>query len=103
VTDSVVDTADAWALKLVLLAPAATVTEAGTFKALLLLESATTIGLDAAVLRYTEHASVAGPVNVCVPHEILLNTGVAAGAGYNVMTSVFVTLPACPAMVTLTG
>ena len=85
-----------------LVAPMATVTEAGTVKAVLLLESATTVGLVAAALRDTVHASVVGPVNVCVPHEMLLNTGVAAAAGYNVITLVFVTLPSCPAMVTLT-
>ena len=101
-TDCVVETADATALKPVLVAPAAIVTEAGTVKALLLLESATTVGLLAAVLKYTEHPSVVAPVSVCVPHEILLKTGVAAWAGYSVITSVFDTLPSCPAMVTLT-
>ena len=101
-TDCAVVTADAFAVKPTLVAPVATVTEAGTVRALLLLESVTTIGLVAAALRDTEHASDVGPVNVCVPHAILLNTGVAAAVGYNVITSVFDTLPSCPEIVTLT-
>jgi len=57
-------TADTVALKAALVEPAATVTEAGTVNALVLLESATTVWLVAAALRYTEHESVVGPVNV---------------------------------------
>ncbi len=80
-TNSLAVTVDALALKLTEVEPAATVTEAGTCRTMLLLESVTTVGLTAAALKYTEHVSVAGPVNVCVPHETLLSVGVAPWAG----------------------
>jgi hypothetical protein len=81
VTDWLVVTVDALALKPTEVEPAATVTEDGTCKAVLLLASVTTVELTAAELRYTEHVSVDGPVNVCVPHETLLSVGVAPWAG----------------------
>jgi hypothetical protein len=93
------------ALKPILSAPAATTTVAGTVNAALLLDSDTVVELVAASLKYTEHAWVVGPVNVCVPHEIMLNVaaGVGAGpeAGSSVITSVFVKLPTFPVIVTV--
>ncbi len=81
VTVCLVLMADAVTLKAALVAPAATFTEAGGCSALLLLESVTTVWLVAAALRYTEHAVVAGPVNVCVAHESLLNVATGADGG----------------------
>jgi len=82
--------------------PARTVTDFGTVSAPLLLESDTTVWLVAAALRYTEHNFVMGAMIVSVPHETILNVGVVAGAGYSVITSVLITLPAFPVIVTLT-
>lgn len=104
VTDCVVVTAATVALKPTVLEPGGTVTEAGTCRELLLLASDTVTGLPAEPLRYTEHAFVAGPVSVWLPHDTLLRvTGfVVVVSGYNVITSVFVTPSDLPVMVTLT-
>lgn len=97
-------TAEDTALNPVVEAPAATTTVDGTFNAALLLVKDTDIGLLAAALSDTEQAFVVAPVIVCVPHEIALN--VAAGSdgcdGSRVITSVFVTPPAVPVIVTAT-
>jgi hypothetical protein len=77
-------TTDAVTLKPALVAPAGTSTEVGACSALLLLESVTTVWLVAAALRYTEHAVVVGPVNVCVPHETSLNVATGSGVGVGV-------------------
>lgn len=81
VTDCVVVTADAVAVNPALDAPAATVRVLGTCRAVLLLDKVTTVELVAAPLKFTEHASVVGPVKVWVPHEILLNVMGGAVAG----------------------
>ncbi|WP_348260868.1 hypothetical protein P8935_13755 [Telmatobacter sp. DSM 110680] len=82
--------------------PAGTVTDFGAVSAPLLLDSDTTVWLVAVALRYTEHDFVVGPVIVCVPHETIVKLGVAAAAGYNVITSVLITPPAFPVSVTFT-
>jgi hypothetical protein len=85
-------------------APVGTTTVAGTLSAALLLVKVTVVGLLAAALRDTVHASDWAPVSDVVPHEIVFRVGavVEAEAGFSVITSVFVTLPSCPEMVTLT-
>jgi len=65
-------TEDDTALKPAVMAPAGTVTDEGTRNATLLLFSVTTVELEAAAVRYTEHAFVCGPVSDWVPHETLL-------------------------------
>lgn len=70
-------TAVAVAVNPALEAPAATVTEAGTATALLLLARLTTVALVAADVSVTVHASVPAPVSEALPHEITLS---AAGA-----------------------
>lgn len=73
VTVCVVETVDATTLKPVLVAPAETVTAAGTVTAALLLERFTTILSGAETLRYTEQAFVSMAVKVVVPQETALN------------------------------
>ena len=74
-------TANAFALKLAEVEPAAIVTEDGTCNTVLLLERVTTVALTAAELRYTAQASVDGGTSVCVPHASLLSAGTVAWAG----------------------
>jgi hypothetical protein len=92
-------TADAVALKAALVEPSATLTEAGTFNALLLLESVTTVWLVAAALRDTEHESVVGPVNVCFPHEIEFSVATGAGVEDGPGDSVIASICATPSAV----
>jgi hypothetical protein len=96
-------TADAVALKAALVDPAGTVTEAGTFNALLLLESVTTVWLVAAALKYTEHESVVGPVNVCVEHDTLLNVETGVVSGDSVIAAICDTLLAVAVSVAFTA
>jgi hypothetical protein len=70
-----VETAETVAEKLALLAPAATVTEAGTDTDELLLARLTEIPLAAAVFKFTLQASVPAPVMDELMQEIALNTG----------------------------
>ncbi len=71
-----VETADAVAEKLVLIAPAATVTDAGTVTAVLLLARFTTSPpLAGAALSVTEQASVPVPVIEVLVQEKALSTG----------------------------
>lgn len=67
-------TAEDTASNPVKLDPLGTVTAVGTLRALLLLNSFTTVGLFASLLKYTEQAFDWTPVSDSVPHEILLNT-----------------------------
>jgi hypothetical protein len=66
-------TAVAVALKLALEAPAATVTEAGTVTALLLLAKVTTVALVAAPVRVTVQASVPAPESDALLHATEAN------------------------------
>jgi hypothetical protein len=68
-------TAVAVAVKGALEDPAATVTEAGTVTALLLLDRLTTVALVPAAVSVTVHASVAAPVSQALLHETPLNCG----------------------------
>ena len=99
VTFCVLETADAEALNVADVAPAFTVTAAGTLRALLEVLSVIAIGLASAPLNWTEHAVVAGPVRLCVVHETSVR--VAAGAGYRVTAFVFVTPLAWAVIVTV--
>jgi len=95
-------TAAADTVKPPLAEPAGTITDVGTVRAMLLLLSDTTVPLVAAALKYTEHVFVVGPVSVCVPHDTIFKLDVVEVPGYSVITSVFVTPPAFPVIVTLT-
>lgn len=66
-------TAEAVAVKLALDAPAATVTDAGTLTALLLLARLTVIAPPVAAVSVTVQASVTAPVSVPLPQESALN------------------------------
>jgi hypothetical protein len=68
-------TAVAVAVNVALDAPAATVTEAGTVTALLLLVRLTTVALAAAPVRVTVQGSVAAPVSDALLHETALTAG----------------------------
>jgi hypothetical protein len=77
VTALAVVTDDAVAVNVALVAPAATVTEAGTVTALLLLDKSTVIPpLPAAVLSVTEQESVPEPVKDALVQESALNVAV---------------------------
>jgi hypothetical protein len=69
VTVCAVVTADADAVNGALVAPAATVTDAGTVTALLLLDKFTVSALTAAAASVTVHASVSAPVSNALLHE----------------------------------
>jgi hypothetical protein len=97
-------TADAVTLKVAEVAPAATVTEAGALRAVLLLDRVTTKGLVAAALRDTEQVLICAPVSDWVPHES--PASFAAGsevgeAGDRVITSVCFSPPAVAVSVAL--
>jgi hypothetical protein len=83
VADCVLSTAAAVTLKTAVLAPAPTVTDAGSVTAGLLLARVMRIGLDAAASRFTEHTCACGPVNDCVPQESDERLAEGVGAGYN--------------------
>jgi hypothetical protein len=79
VTIVVAFTAVALILNAAELDPVATVTEEGTFRALLLLESVTGVWLIAGALRDTVQALVWVPLRDCVPHDRLLNVATIFG------------------------
>jgi len=99
----VVLTADAVAVNAALVAPAGTVTEAGTLSAELLLASATANPpLGAAAETATAQASLPAPVTDALPHETPLKTGVVAGvvvAGSSWIVNVALPLYVCAVVV----
>jgi hypothetical protein len=72
-------TAAAAAVNTALDAPAATVTDAGTVTALLLLARPTVVAVVAAAVSVTVHASVPAPVSVALPHVTPLSVAGAVG------------------------
>jgi len=88
----VVLTAVAVAVNPALEAPAATVTEAGTVSALLLLARLTTVALVTADVKLTVHPSVPAPASVALPHVTPLNVAAACPVPLNAIVPLLTAL-----------